>query len=231
MQIPFQGFPSETLKFLKQLKRNNNRDWFLAHKAVYEERVKRPMVDLVTTLGGAMQGFAPELVSDPKRAIFRIYRDTRFSPDKTPYKTHIAAHFRPSGAGKDAGAGLYFHLDPDQVLVAGGVYMPPSPQLRVIRDYVAAHAEELRRILREPRFKKLYFGLQGEVLVRPPKGYTAEHPALDLLRHKHYVAWCERPSATAETSSLFPFVVDAFVVLMPLVRYLNRALSVRSSAP
>jgi uncharacterized protein (TIGR02453 family) len=225
MRVPFQGFPIETLRFLKQLRRNNRREWFLAHKVIYEEKVKQPMVDLVLALGGVMQGFAPELVTDPKRSIFRIYRDTRFSPDKTPYKTHIAAHFFPSKAGKNEGAGLYLHLDPDEVLVAGGIYMPPSPQLRMIREYIAAHPEQLRRILRQSKFKRLYGGLQGEVLTRPPKGYPSEHPALDLLRYKHYVAWCERPPAFAETARLFPFLIEAFALLMPLVRYLNGALS------
>ncbi len=227
MQTPFRGFPPETLRFLRALKRNNDRTWFLANKATYEEKVKQPLIELVTALGGAVQGFAPELETDPKRVIFRIYRDTRFSPDKTPYKTHIAAHFTPCGAGRNAGAGLYFHLDPQEFLVAGGVYMPAPPELRLIRNYVAAHDEELRAILRNPGFKRLFGGLQGEVLTRAPKGFLPDHPALDLLRHRHYVAWFEKPAALAETPELFPLVVRGFVALMPLLRYLNKALSVR----
>ena len=231
MHSPFRGFPPETLKFLRQLKRNNNREWFQGHKAIYEEKVKQPMVELVTALGGAMQGFAPELVTDPKRAIFRIYRDTRFSPDKTPYKTHIAAHFTPSGVAKNIGAGLYFHVDTEEVLVAGGVYMPQSPALRLIRNHVASHADELRRILGNPEFKKLYGGLQGEQLTRAPKGFSPDHPALDLLRYKHFVAWFERPAAFAETPGLFVLVLEGFVALMPLIRYLNAALRVATRLP
>jgi len=230
MQSPFRGFPPETLKFLRQLRRSNDRKWFQVHKITYEEKVKQPMVDLVTALGGAMQGFAPEMVTDPKRAIFRIYRDTRFSPDKTPYKTHIAAHFTVSGFQKNAGASLYFHLDPDEFLVAGGVYMPSSPELRLIRNHIAAHADELREILQRPKFKKLYGSLQGELLARAPKGFPADHPALDLLRHKQFVAWFERAPAVAETPELFPLIIEAFVALMPLVRYLNRALHTSISA-
>ncbi len=230
MKSPFKGFPPETLEFFRQLKRNNRREWFLAHKTVYEEKVKQPMIDFVTTLGGAIQGFAPELVTDPRRAIFRIYRDTRFSADKTPYKTHVAAHFSP--AGKTAGAGLYFHLDPEEVLIAGGIYMPPPAELRLVRSYVAAHDDELRRLLRVPKFKRLFDGLKGDVLTRAPRGFPPDHPALDLLRYKHYIAWFERPPAVAETPGLFPLVIDSFVVLMPLVRYLNKALhTARAKTP
>ncbi len=233
MKSPFAGFPPETLKFLRALKRNNNRAWFVAHKATYEQKVKQPMVELVAALGGAVQGFAPEMVTDPKRVIFRIYRDTRFSPDKTPYKTHIAAHFTPAGIGKNVGAGLYFHIDPAEFLIAGGVYQPAAPELRLIRNHIASHADELRVILREPKFRALYGGLQGEQLSRAPKGFPPDHPDLDLLRYKQFVVWFERPAKLVETADLFPLLIQAFVALMPLVRYLNRALgrSEKSSAP
>ena len=110
MPIGFAGFPPEALKFLRQLKRNNDREWFLEHKEIYERKVKEPMVNLVLALGGAMQAFAPEMVVDPKRAIYRIYRDVRFSADKSPYKTHVAAIFVPRGMAKNSCACLYFHL-------------------------------------------------------------------------------------------------------------------------
>lgn len=231
MQSTFRGFPPETVKFLRQLKRNNNRPWFQAHKTDFEEKVKQPLVDLVTALGGAMHGFAPEMVTDPKRSIFRIYRDTRFSPDKTPYKTHLAAHFTAAGVGKHVGAGLYFHLDPDELLVGGGVYMPPAPELRLIRNHIAHHAEELRRILRNSTFKRIYGGLQGDQLTRPPKGFPPDHPELDLLRYKQFVAWFERPPAVAETPRLFPLLIEAFVALLPLVRFINAGLRGPSSPP
>ncbi len=225
MNSPFAGFPPETLRFLRQLKRNNNRSWFLAHKSEYERSVKQPMLDLVTALGGAIQGFAPEMVTDPKRAIFRIYRDTRFSPDKTPYKTQIAAHFTPGRFEKNDGAGLYFHVSPEECLVAGGIYMPSPAVLRLIRNHVAAHAEELHGILRKAKFKQLYGRLQGEQLSRAPKGFPPDHPAIDLLRYKQFVVWLERPPLVAETADLFPLLIEAFVALMPFLRYLNRALA------
>lgn len=126
MMKTFPGFPPEALRFLRQLKRNNNREWFRAHKEIFDLKVKVPMVEVVLALGGALQSFAPELITEPDRAIYRIYRDTRFSPDKTPYKTHIAAHFAPRGVAKHAGAGLYFHIEPSEALIAGGIYMPGS---------------------------------------------------------------------------------------------------------
>ena len=122
----FDGFSPETLRFLRQLKGNNNREWFLAHKDIYEQKVKAPMTELVLDLGQAMKQVAPELVVDPKRAIYRIYRDLRFSADKSPYKTHVAAIFVPRGIPKKTEACLYFHIEPAQVLVAGGVYMPDA---------------------------------------------------------------------------------------------------------
>jgi uncharacterized protein (TIGR02453 family) len=138
----FGGFPPETLRFLRQLKRNNKREWFLAHKNVYELKVKTPMIELVLALGQAMQKSAPELVMDPKRAIYRIYRDIRFSADKRPYKTHVAAIFVPRGIPKKTGACLYFHIEPSKVVIAGGVYMPDPATLRALRQHIADNWED-----------------------------------------------------------------------------------------
>ncbi len=224
MATGFAGFPPETLKFLRQLKRNNNREWFLAHKNVYEEKVKAPMVELVVALGGAMQNFAPELTVDPKRAIFRIYRDTRFSADKRPYKTHISALFAPRNIPKLCGASLYFHLEPAEVIVAGGVYSPDSATLRVLRQHIAAHWENLRTIMNRKDFKKLFGSLEGEQLKRPPLGFPADHPAIDLLRYKQlYVSATEKPSL-AESSKYFPWLLTQFAAMMPLIRFLNAPL-------
>jgi uncharacterized protein (TIGR02453 family) len=121
MKDGFSGFPPDTVRFLRQLKRNNNREWFLAHKDVYESKVKAPMTDFVLALGHVLQQSAPDLIVEPKRAIYRIHRDIRFSPDKRPYKTHLAARFVPRGIPKNTGAGMYFHIEPAQVIVAGGV--------------------------------------------------------------------------------------------------------------
>ncbi len=228
MKTPFAGFPPETLRFFRQLKRNNTRDWFAGHKPVYEEKVKKPMFELVEALGGILSGLAPELNTDPKRAVFRIYRDTRFSPDKTPYKTQVAAHFRPRSAANRTYAGLYFHVSPGELLVAGGVYMPGSTELREIREYIAGHAKELRFILRSARLNEFYGGLQGDQAKRPPRGFLPSHPDMDLLRYKQFIVWAEKPDIFAETPELFSWLVEGFVAALPLIRYLNTPLGIRT---
>src|ERR1017187_10944542 len=120
MRSAFPGFPREAIQFFRGLARNNNRDWFLPRKTIFEERVKQPMRELVAELNAAMMGFAPEYVTDPDKAIYRIYRDTRFSPDKTPYKDHIAALL--SRRADRAGAGYYFSVSHKEVGIGGGLY-------------------------------------------------------------------------------------------------------------
>src|SRR5437588_9804334 len=140
----FPGFPPGGMQFCRALARHNNREWFLPRKPVFEEKVKQPMRQLVEALNGAMKGFAPEYMADPEKAIYRIYRDTRFSKDKTPYKDHIAASFPRRGI--PCGAGFYFAVSPREVGVGGGVYMPAPETLLAIRHHVAEHHREVRKI-------------------------------------------------------------------------------------
>jgi uncharacterized protein (TIGR02453 family) len=224
MAVGFAGFPPETLKFLKQLKRNNDRDWFLAHKEIFEENVKGPMVELVTSLGGAMQSFAPELVVDPKKAIYRIYRDIRFSSDKTPYKTHMAAIFAPRGMEKNASSVIYFHFSPEEIIIAGGVYMPGSKELLAIRQHVAAQSARFRGILKNREFKKTFGEMYDERLARAPKGFPPDHEAIDLLKYKHYMVSISEAPKLVESPKLFPRLLTTFALMMPFVRFLNEPL-------
>src|SRR5438876_8210086 len=137
----FSGFPKEGLRFLPSLKRNNNREWFQEHKGIYEEHVKRPMTDLISALAEDFQEFAPEMVASPKVSAYRIYRDTRFSKDKSPYKTHVAAVFPRSGLTKHEGAGFYLHIDPAELLIGGGLYMPLPEDLNSVRRYIAENPD------------------------------------------------------------------------------------------
>ncbi len=231
MERSFPGFPHESLQFLRQLSRNNNREWFQAHKTVFEEKVKAPMTAMVLALGGATRAFAPELIVEPRRAIYRIYRDTRFSSDKTPYKTHIAALFAPRGVPKHSGAALYFHISPEEVLIAGGVYMPGSEELKLIRRHIAARPDELRTIINDRQFKKTFGKLEGDQLTRAPREFAPDHPAIDLLRYKQYLAYVSDAPELAESHRLFPRVVSVFEAVMPLVRFINEPLLANLAEP
>ena len=144
MRSVFPGFPAEGLAFFSSLQRNNRREWFQPRKAIFEATMKQPMRELVVAVNSAMKSFAPDYVTDPDKAIYRIYRDTRFSKDKTPYKDHLAASF--SRRGDKAGAGYYFAVSHKEVAIGGGIYMPEPETLRAMRQHVAEHHEEFRKI-------------------------------------------------------------------------------------
>src|SRR5271156_3513886 len=148
MPSVFPGFPAEAVTFLRSLKRNNKREWFQPRKHLYEQHLKVPMQELVAALNIEFAKFAPDYVSEPKKAVFRIYRDTRFSADKTPYKTHIAAYFARRGRGPEplGTGGYYFSIAPDQIEIAGGIYRPPPDVTLLIRGHIAESHRELRGI-------------------------------------------------------------------------------------
>lgn len=221
MSSRFAGFPPEALTFFRGLARNNNRDWFQPRKAVYEEQVKGPMRELVERLNAALRGFAPELVTDPGKAIYRIYRDTRFSPDKTPYKKYIAASFHRRGTEAHGQAGYYVAVSHKEVAVGGGVYMPEPPALLAIRQHIAERHEELRHILAEKKLRKLLGEMHGEQLARVPKGFPATHPAADLLRFKQYILYVTLPPELATTPELFSELLTRFRVMKPFLDFLT----------
>ena len=224
MPTRFPGFPPETLQFLKDLKANNNREWFQANKSVYDEKVKAPMVELVLALGEELQDFGTDLVTAPDKAIYRIYRDVRFSKDKSPYKTHVAAVFSVRGLDKHAGAGLYFHFSPDELLAGGGIYMPGSQELLAIRQQIAAEQEELRGILKNRTFKRYFGEMSGARLKRSPKGFAPDHPAADLLLYKQFLAGDQLDPAIIETPKLYKELVKRFRAIEPFIVFLNTPL-------
>jgi uncharacterized protein (TIGR02453 family) len=220
----FQGFPAEGMQFFRALKRNNRREWFQRHKESYDNLVKAPMLDLVTALTGEMMRFAPDYVADGGKAIYRIYRDTRFSKDKTPYKTHIAAVFPRRGLEKHACAGLYFSVSPFEFEVAGGVYMPGPEQLLAIRHHLAEHHQEFRQIVGSRKVISLMGGLQGEQLSRAPKGFLPSHPAADLLRYRQWLLYVMPDPALVTTAKLLPEIRKRFEVMVPFLEFLNAPL-------
>jgi uncharacterized protein (TIGR02453 family) len=213
--------------FFKSLKRNNRREWFQPRKPVFDQHVKEPMLELVGALNKEFAKFAPEYVTDPKKAIFRIYRDTRFSADKTPYKTHIAASFARRGGERLAAGGFYFSVSHDQIEVAGGIYHPEPEAMLVVRNYIAENHEQLRLILADRRVRRLVGELQGDALTRAPKGFDPDHPAIALIKMKDWILDTTLDPALATTPRLHKEVVDRFRVMTPLIEFLNRPLLAR----
>lgn len=235
MATRFPGIPKEFFPFLLQLKKNNNREWFQARKETFETKLKQPFEELVTELNRELAKVAPDYVTEPKKAIFRIYRDTRFSPDKTPYKTHLGASFNKqvgSSLQKDEFGGFYFHLSPEEIGVAGGIYNPQPENLLRLRTFLADHHEELESLLAAKRVKTLVGTLQGTSLTRPPKGFPKDHPAELWLRRKQFYFWdTSIPLATAMTPKLVGEVAKRFAVMLPVVEFLNRPLAGKRRDP
>lgn len=221
---PFEGFPKQGLDFLKRLKRNNNRSWFQKHKDLYEECVRFPMQCLIASLAQKMVDIAPEIEFHPKKSIFRIYRDTRFSRNKTPYKTNIAASFELRGRhGPTETPGLYLGIEPGEIYVGGGLYMPTGPQLKAIRHAIATRPDDWLAVVGAKRFQREFGGIDGERLVKAPLGYPKDHPMIDHLRQKQFYAG----KVLEDSACLKPKFVDQVAAIladvMPLVRWLRDA--------
>ena len=220
-------FTAKTLAFLRALKRNNDREWFRARKPDYERHVRQPMIELLARLQRDLRRFAPELVADPKVSLYRIYRDTRFSGDKSPLKTHVAAHFPSRAFGRSGGAGLYLEIAPQWVWIGGGLYMPATADLQAIREYVAATYPQVHRIANGRAFRRQVGELGGERLTRVPRGYAKDHPAAHYLQFKQFLAGREYPADLAVSRRFYPELTAVFRSVAPLVRFLNAPLEAR----
>ena len=217
-------FTPKTISFLKALKRNNTREWFHARKDQYEAHVREPMIAVVERLADDFRGFAPELIASPKKSLFRIYRDTRFSSDKKPLKTHAAAVFRTRDLPWKQGAGLYFEVAGGWVWIGGGMWRPEPPELVRLREHIAETWPEIRDITRAAAFKRRFEELSGETMTRVPRGYPADHPAAEFLKFRQFYGGAEFPAALAHSRAFYPTLVATFKALMPLVRFLNEPL-------
>ena len=228
----FEGFRPAGFDFLRKLRRNNRRDWFQRHKAVYETEIRQPMAALVEEVDARLGAAAPEITGEPRRSIFRIYRDTRFSRDKSPYKTHAACWFyhRDSsrGVGREAargGAGYYFHVAPGECLLGGGIWMPPREDLNRIRDAIVQDPDRFRAILWAPAFRRRFRQLEEEgMLQRLPRGYPPASPAAPWLRHLSFIVSRRLTVREVQSRRLPGILMRDFTVVLPLVRFLNEAL-------
>lgn len=220
---PFNGFPIEGLKFLRNLKRNNNREWFKAHKSEYEEFVKLPMQSLVSDLKPLIHEFAPDFIVDPQKSIFRIYRDVRFSKDKSPYKTHIAAIFQPTTHWNDS-ASLYLHIEPGGIFLGGGMYMPGALHLKKFRNTLITNTDTFIKIINSADFKRYFSKIEGDRLKRVPIGFSNSHPLCEYLKLKQFYIGYELAESTCLKRNFINEVVFIFKKMMPFINFINSAI-------
>jgi uncharacterized protein (TIGR02453 family) len=224
-------FSNEALKFLRGLKRNNDRVWFEARRGVFEKELKEPMLKLIGEVNEAMAEFAPMHVRPPQKIMMRIYRDIRFSKDKRPYKNHVSAWWVRDGLQKTSGAGFYFSVTPEEVVIAAGVYMPEREQLLAIRRYLAEHHEEFRAVMKGKKLRSLMTENDGAPLTRAPKGFPEEHPAIDLLKNKQWGVSARLPVERAMKAALLKDVVERFKAAAPMIAMLNAPLVGKARRP
>lgn len=217
-------FTVETLSFLRRLKRNNRREWFNARREEYETHVRQPMITIIERLAVDLRTFAPELVVSAKTSMYRIHRDTRFSGNKAPYKTHVAASFPCRDLPKHEGAGLYFHVSADDVWVGGGMYAPQTPQLQAVREHIAANFRRFRTIAESPGFRRSVGSIDGEQLQRVPRGFPKDHEAAEYLKFRQFLAGCEFEPSVATSSRFYRALLNVFGEVAPLIRFLNEPL-------
>ena len=223
---PFTGFTREGIQFLADLGANNDRAWFQPRKAAYEQLLKEPMGALIVALADRLAARRIPLRADPKRSPFRIYRDTRFSADKSPYKTHLGASFPwqdEAGSADDNphGNGGYFHFQPGEMFVGGGMWMPPKERLDAFRRAIVADPNRVREALDDPGFVASFGRITpSETLKRVPPGYPADHAMADRLRWKDVVFG--RPLADGDVLSadLPDLLADSYAAAMPVFRFL-----------
>jgi uncharacterized protein (TIGR02453 family) len=222
-------FYPETIGFLEALAANNNREWFGEHKSRYEEDVLDVALRFIQSMQDPLADIAPRFVALPTRvggSLMRVYRDTRFSKDKTPYKTNIGIQFRHEAAKDVHAPGYYLHIAPQQVFVGVGMWRPGSEPLRRIRERIAARPAEWRRAIGGRTFAR-QFALGGESLVRPPRGFQKDHECIDDIRRKSFIAVRDLTADDCLKPQFQRTVESSFRAGEPFMRFLCKAVGVR----
>ncbi len=219
-------FSTDTLEFLAELRENNNRDWFQANKERYETLVREPALDFIETMQPLLSDISEHFTAIPKKtggSLMRVYRDTRFSRDKTPYKTNIGIQFRHN-AGKDIHApGYYVHISNEQNFLGVGLWHPESKVLSKIRDFIVEQPDHWKNARNTNNFRQ-FFELQGDVLQRPPRGYAKDHPWVEDLKRKDFIGMHELDDLTVTETGFSARVAHIFNNASPFMRFLCRAL-------
>ncbi len=226
--MTFNGFPIKAIEFLADLRANNEREWFQEHKSDYERCVREPALDFITEFSKPLSKFAPSFVAIPKKvggSLMRPYRDIRFSRDKTPFKTNVGIQFRHE-LGKDVHApGYYFHFDPDSVFLGAGIWRPDSATVGKIRAAIADRPAAWRRAVDNKRFKQ-NFELGGGTLIRPPRGFAKDHPLIDDLKRKDFIAISNLAHESLTSPALVTDVAAIFRSATPLMKFVCAAIEV-----
>jgi uncharacterized protein (TIGR02453 family) len=231
----FSSIRPAAIRFLSGLKKRNTKPWFEANRAVYETEIRGPLKALVEEVDVLLARVAPEIVGDPRRSIFRIHRDVRFSRDKSPYKTNAACWFYHHDAGRavggesQGGAGFYFHFSPTEVFLGGGIWMPPRESLNRLREAIADDPKGFEKIVLAPAFKRRFGKMDEEAMLkRMPRGYSEEHPAAKWLRFQSFTTGRELSRRELHSPRLPQQLARDYGALTPFIRWLNGALGYRA---
>lgn len=213
----------ETLDFLKKLEKNNDREWFTANKKLFDD-ANNNVTALTDLLIGKITKFDPLVAGlDPKSCVFRIYRDVRFAKDKSPYKTNLGAFIAPGGR-KTMSPGYYFHIQPGMLFAAAGKHMPDSSELLKMRNAVAARTKEFRKIVEAKKFVDRFGTFDGDRLTKPPKGFPADHEAIEYLKLKSFTVTQEFTVKDALSTDYPKLLADSFKAAYPMIEFLRSAL-------
>jgi len=227
MASSFKGLPAGLFSFLRDLKNNNNREWFHENKQRYTEQVVTPMCEFIEAMSPRLWKLADCFVADPRPhggSMFRIYKDTRFSNDKRPYKEHIACHFRHE-AGKDAHApGFYVHIETGKVMFGGGIWMPPTPVLNQVRDAIVENPDAWSAVVKNRSLNSRTSGIEGDGLKRAPRGFDEQHPHINDIKRKTWFAMTEGKIAVAKTADFIKEVDKTFKAISPMMAFITESL-------
>jgi len=234
----FTQFSPKAFTFLRGLTKHNRKDWFEAHRAQYEQELKRPLAALIEEMDVQLATIAPEIVGSPRKSAFRIHRDVRFSKDKSPYKTHVACWFfhmdvgtRMQSEAVHGGAGFYLHITPGECFCGGGIWMPPRPALQKIRDALVDDVDGWEEIVKARGFRRRFGDLdQDGMLTRVPRGYAADHPAAGWLRYQSFTAGTPLADDDVTSTRLPRILAGHYAAMTPFVRWLNDALGLPARA-
>lgn len=234
----FTRFSPKAFTFLRGIAKHNRKEWFEAHRDTYEQEIKRPLSALIEEMDVHLATIAPEIIGSPKKSVFRIHRDVRFSKDKSPYKTNVACWFFHRDVGTrmqteavHGGAGFYLHIQPGACFCGGGIWMPPRPALAKIRQALVDDLEGWEAIVTKRAFRRCFGDLDPEgMLTRVPRGFAADHPAGAWLRYQSFTAGTPLTDEAVQSPALPKTLARHYAAMTPFVRWLNDALGLPPAA-